>query len=407
MVAVARAQVRTFALFVGLLLSWCCLSWAGHSVMAGAPQKEDRPMTSYTIWSNGPSPDPDYFPIGVWLQDPQNATRYKAAGINLYVGLWQGPTKAQLAALSAAGVQVICFQNEVGLAHRDDPTIVAWMNGHEPDNAQRQTDGSWGGPVPTEKVISDYQRISVNDSTRPVLLVLGQGVANDEWVGRAADLKDYEEYIKGADIASFDVYPVAGIRREDGERYLWYVAKGIDRLRLWSDDTKPVWNVIETTRIKSQRGPTPSQVEAEVWMSLIHGSRGIVYFAHEWEPEFREARLLEDPDMLAAVTRVNEQVTRLAPVLNSGNTVSVMVTSSTVEIPIDALAKRHGEDLYVFAVPMRLGEAEGNFAIEGLAGRWVAEVIGEGRVVEIVDGRFSDSFDIFQVHRYRVVGAFH
>ena len=49
--------------------------------------------------------------------------------------------------------------------------------------------------------------------------------------------------------------------------------------------------------------------------------------------------------MLAAITRVNEQVTRLAPVLNSGNTVSVMVTSSTVEIPIDALAKRHGEDL--------------------------------------------------------------
>ena len=56
---------------------------------------------------------------------------------------------------------------------------------------------------------------------------------------------------------------------------------------------------------------------------------------------------------------------------------------------------------------MRLGEAEGNFALEGLAGRWVAEVIGEGSVVEIVDGRFSDSFDIFQVHRYRVVGAFH
>ena len=126
---------------------------------------------------------------------------------------------------------------------------------------------------------------------------------------------------------------------------MWYIANGIDCLWSWSDDAKPVWNVIETTRIKSQRGPTPSQVEAEVWMSLIHGSRGIVYFAHEWEPEFREARLLEDPDMLAAVTRVNEQFTRLAQVLNSGNAVSVMVTSSTVEIPIDALAKRHGEDL--------------------------------------------------------------
>ena len=53
-------------------------------------------------------------------------------------------------------------------------------------------------------------------------LNLGQGVANDEWVGRAAHYADYPDYIKGTDIASFDVYPVAGIRKQDGERYLWY-----------------------------------------------------------------------------------------------------------------------------------------------------------------------------------------
>ena len=93
-------------------------------------------------------------------------------------------------------------------------------------------------------------------------------------------------------------------------------------------------------------------------MSLIHGSRGIVYFAHEWEPEFREARLLEDEEMLVAVTPVNEQITELAPVLNSAHTVAVTATSSVAELPIDALAKRHGGDLYVFAVPMRLGETQ-------------------------------------------------
>ena len=56
----------------------------------------------YLAWSNGPSPDPGYFPIGVWLQSPGNAEKYKAAGINLYVGLWQGPTEEQLAALREA-----------------------------------------------------------------------------------------------------------------------------------------------------------------------------------------------------------------------------------------------------------------------------------------------------------------
>lgn len=35
--------------------------------------------------------DDTFFPIAVWLQNPQNALRFKAAGINLYAGLWNGP----------------------------------------------------------------------------------------------------------------------------------------------------------------------------------------------------------------------------------------------------------------------------------------------------------------------------
>jgi hypothetical protein len=41
----------------------------------------------------------------------------------------------QLTALERAKMPVICHQNEVGLAHKGD-TIVAWMHGNEPDNAQ-------------------------------------------------------------------------------------------------------------------------------------------------------------------------------------------------------------------------------------------------------------------------------
>jgi hypothetical protein len=37
----------------------------------------------YAQWTNGPSSDPSYFPIAVWLQNPNSAERYKAAGINL------------------------------------------------------------------------------------------------------------------------------------------------------------------------------------------------------------------------------------------------------------------------------------------------------------------------------------
>jgi hypothetical protein len=61
----------------------------------------------YLRWSRGPWADPNYFPIAVWLQSPSMAPRYKAAGVNLYVALWGGPTEQQLSDLSAAGMPVI------------------------------------------------------------------------------------------------------------------------------------------------------------------------------------------------------------------------------------------------------------------------------------------------------------
>ena len=100
-----------------------------------------------------PLVDPTIFPIAVWLQDPAQAARYKQAGFNLYVGLWKGPTEAQLKTLTAAAMPVVCEQNRVGLEHRDDPIIVGWMHGDEPDNAQEVVDRAtgkkhYGPPVP-------------------------------------------------------------------------------------------------------------------------------------------------------------------------------------------------------------------------------------------------------------------
>ena len=57
------------------------------------------PANPYAKWQHGPPHDAGFFPIAVWLQDPRNAGQYRAAGINTYVGLWQGPTEDQLAEL--------------------------------------------------------------------------------------------------------------------------------------------------------------------------------------------------------------------------------------------------------------------------------------------------------------------
>jgi hypothetical protein len=371
-------------------------------------------VAPYQQWQHGPPADPGFFPIGVWLQDPRNAERYKQAGINLYVALWQGPTERQLATLKAAGMPVICGQNRVGLAHRDDPTIIGWMHGDEPDNAQEIRDEKtgrrrYGPPVAPAKIIAGYERLRAADPTRPVMLNLGQGVANDEWKGRGpgASLDDYPAYVRGADLISFDVYPVAGLDRPDGADFLWYVPKGVDRLMKWSAGRKAVWNCIECTRIHDPTAkPTPAQVKSEVWMALVHGSRGLIYFVHQFKPQFDEHALLDDPEMLAAVTAINHQIKELAPVLNSSSATDVAtVRSSDPKTPIDHMVKKRPDATYLFAVAMRNRPVRGSFMLRDLPATATAQVPGEDRSLKIIDGLFADDFAAYGVHIYKITGA--
>ena len=138
-------------------------------------------------------------------------------------------------------------------------------------------------------------------------------------------------------------------------------------------------------------------------MSLIHGSRGLIYFVHEWEPRFDEAALLHDPEMLRAVTAINRQITELAPVLNRP-TVSeaVQVSSSDPQVPVAAMLKQHEGATYLFAVAMRSGDTTATFTLKGLAGQPTVEVLGEARSLSARAGAFSDAFRPWAVHCYRV-----
>jgi hypothetical protein len=324
-------------------------------------------LTALVVWgtatvaaepgAKGGLTDPNFFPIAVWLQNPARAPKYKAIGINVYVALWRGPTEKQLADLKKHGMKVICAQNQVGREHLDDPTILAWMHGDEPDNAQSRGRGrGYGPPVLPAKVIEDYQRIKKADPSRPVFLNLGQGVAWDRYIGRGTRRnhpEDYPEYIKGCDIVSFDIYPAVHDHPAVAGK-LWFVADGVSRLRKWSGGDKPVWNCIECTHISNPRTkPTPQQVKAEVWMSLVRGSRGLIYFVHQFKPRFIEAGLLADAEMTAQVGAINRQIHELAPVLNSPSLAGVVVKSSNAEVPVEALVKRRDNTTYVFAVAMR------------------------------------------------------
>lgn len=378
----------------------------------------DRSGNPYAIWKNGPDKSEDFFPIAVWLQAPKNAPKYKAIGINLYVGLWKGPTQSQLAELRKSGMPVICGLNKYAAEHMDEEMIVGWMHGDEPDNAQSLGNGKgYGPPIPPERIIEDYRKIKAKDPTRPVLLNLGQGVAWDGWYGRGVRTnhpEDYPQYVKGGDVISFDIYPVVHGKPAVAGK-LWYVPQGVQRLRRWTADGQVTWNCIECTHIGNPSvKPTPHQVKAEVWMSLIHGSRGLIYFSHQFQPRFIEAGLLADEEMAQAVGAINRQIHQLAAVIN-GPTIEhgATVTAEPAEVapdpgrslhmdPVATMVKKHRGTTYLFAVRMEDKPAKATFQVSGLSATATADVLGEQRTLQATNGRLEDTFAPHEVHLYKI-----
>ena len=390
--------VRLRVAIVGMLIG-LELSVLGQSVVS--------PSSPYANWKNGPPKGADFFPIAVWLQDPRNAGRFRELGINLYVGLWEGPTAKQLAALKTAKMPVICDQNQVGLTDKNRDIIVGWMHGDEPDNAQSLgEDKGYGPPIAPARIVAEYRKMVQTDPNRPVMLNLGQGVAWDGWYGRGTRTnhpEDYPAYMEGCNIASFDIYPVVHDKPEVAGK-LEFVARGVDRLCEWGKGRRIVWNCIECTRISNVNvKPTPAQVRSEVWMSLIHGSQGLIYFAHQFKPSFIEAGLLADKEMAEAVKAINKQINGLAPVLNSpAIEKEVTVVSSDTQTPIDLMVKRDRAFTYIFAVAMRPHPTRATFKFRQIKSS-IVEAIGENRTLTVNHGAFTDEFaGPYAIHLYRV-----
>jgi hypothetical protein len=366
------------------------------------------PTTPLLAQHESPLKDPTFFPLAVWVQQPRNAQAYKDIGINTYVALWRGPTQEQLDALEQAGMHVICHQNANGLKFKDRKTIIAWMHGDEPDNAQRRRDGGpgWAPPILPQKIIDDYKRIKSNDPTRPVFLNLGQGVAWDKWYGRGVRTnhpEDYPEYLKGCDIASFDIYPVTHDKPEIAGK-LWYVAHGVQRLVKWTEDKKPVWACIETTHIHNEKVlPTPAQIRSQVWLAITHGATGILYFCHEFKPKEIEAGLLAHPENAKGVKEINAQIKKLAPILNSPTILDVAkVEPANKDSTIAMLCKQHEGATYLFCVNTRETPTQATFTIPNLKDASKIEAIDENRALTAANSQFRDAFEAYAVHLYRV-----
>ena len=364
------------------------------------------PISAGELQVNGFPVDANFFPIGVWMQSPIRAASYKAIGINTFVGLWEGPTEQQLAALARQDMYVVAEQNDVGLKSVNRHVIKAWMQQDEPDNAQPIGLGLYGTCIAASEVTRRTREIKAADPTRPVMLNFGQGVANEYWQGRGKCNGDYRYYdvaINGADILSYDIYPV-GSSTPQVKGKLEYVARGVTNLIKRATAEQSIWMALETTALDPARRPTPAEVRAEVWMALIHGATGILYFVHEFRPQFREDAIFRYPDIVDEVTRTNHLIKSLAPVLNSPSLNGTIRISS--KTPIATMEKVYENKIYIFAVAMQNYPSTVRIMADDLHDA-TARVIGENCSLAVSQGIFEDQFEGYGVHLYEVERQVH
>lgn len=357
---------------------------------------------SYAAWPNGPSPsnNPNFFPIGVWLQSAPNVPEYTNIGVNMYIGFFGDLDQTSLTQQAATQMPLVPSQNSVGLTGAGNTIIQGWDQMDEPDNAQPNGSGGYGPCIPAATVVAAYNAIKTNDTSHPVFLNFGRGVSDIYYGGRGDCTGETNYYVQaspGGDILTFDLYPVA-----DYSGQLELIPQGIDNLRIWSGNQKILWNFVEASSIDGGTPPTGAQVKAEVWMSLIHGSQGFIYFVHQFKPVFREDGIFNYPALVSAVSNINFQVKSLAPVLNSANVSNVVqVSSSAPNVPVDFMVKQAGGATYVFAAAMRSTSTTATFSLTGINGG-TATALGESRQITITNSQFQDSFAGYGVHLYQL-----
>jgi hypothetical protein len=417
------------------------LSIAGVAIAAPCCGEEGvkRPVAEetnpYAQFKKSFPKEASFFPIGVWMQNPRQAGRYKELGVNFYIALWGGATPEAMASLREHDMMLICdLDSSTQERLLDDPLVVGWMHGDEPDLAQHfprdvlkgpggkelikkhwpeiydkldlgnnDYDG-WGlGMHPINDTLADYRKWKRIDD-RPILVQLSKAVAlKGKFHGRGdrdGQTWEYPLYIQASDIVSYDIYPVADGYAEQ----LYLVADGLDALKKWGAGDRPL-NVCIEAGFGDKEMANEHQQRAQIWMAINHGADSFIWFVHRWRSIDGKKVLvstqmpLDEPEIGNAIKNINSELHSLASVINSPERNDI---ASADGVELDLGARQHGNATYVFAVERGGQPVTATINLKGIASG-TAHVINEDRTVDVRGGKIVDSFAAWGTHLYRIV----
>lgn len=392
-----------------------------HVVAESNVDRTKTAVATVTVSSTGHLFLGGYFPIGVFMQNHDTFQTWRDRGVNLLVGepnwTMEGMTHDEFIQFwdqqaAALGMRTIRRPLSSPAADVGNTTLLAWSQEDEPDAVG-------GGLYNLSTAIAQYDLWKSIDPSRPVYLnfsgpdvLIAVGGPTDPPPdyctpanGGCSTVANHLDYVnRTLDWSSNDIYPFTGWLPDEGRRGdAAYVADPIDRLSSWTD--KPQFCFIETSNqffVETGTGVTPGAFRAEIWIAIIHGVRGYVFFpqvvaAVGGTPDSDGT----PPGVVAEMIAQNRIVTELAPTLQGP--VNPATVSADVPPPLQAgWRDAPGAAYFIVVNPQNATVSSAQIGLTGVGGATSATVYGESRSVSLSSGSFTDTFGPYAVHIYVV-----
>jgi hypothetical protein len=385
----------------------------------GGPSYFEK-FANATTWDN-----PAFYPIAVFNQglgyNPSSGTfsqaeitAYKNEGVNGVVNLYNGYNQALITALRNQHMWAITEPLANGGFEGNTVNGYVWFDEPEANNRC--------GDVPPASILGETVACSATSNGGTPASVIGAVTADLHGAHGKGDPTRFvygqytkpvalneglttaqaSQYANAVDVISYDYY-VINDSYESPHNNLWLQYDAVRNTRAEANYGRPVLPFIEAGE-PFENGQwsgitgTPAMSVAEAWNGIIGGARGIEWFDHDFGgsdggyAESGDDLIDSNPvfaGLQAAVKTFDNEVTALAPVLNSSFANGYVTNNGQMNV----MVKYNAADnhFYIFAAPRSNSAQTITFHVAGGYSGPV-QVYNEGRSVTASGGAFTDTF---------------
>ena len=262
------------------------------------------------------------------------------------------------------------------LARANKPALLGWYVVDEPEGI---------GKAAAQMVRDLYQLIKETDTDHPCSLVIMSPGAG-------------AKYRMCADVIWTDPYPIPGSPAKRVADVVQGCADAMtDGKPVWAVPQAFDWSVWNTGKINGVHRPTDEEERCMTYLALVHGAKGIIYWAHTGSRYYIE----DYPEHWAYMKKLAGEMRDLSPALltvNAKRTIQVTPKEAT----IDTMVKELGGQVYLFAVNRDPNARSASFRLDGVSSKRQVEALFEGRSIQAASGSWADDFKPLEVHVYRL-----